>query len=333
VYVLLTSIAGSVVLSRIERLTEFLTAGAAVGLAGLASIAAFQSASPLADLRGAVELSSAAAVNATLATGLAALGALAAGALFGITTSIQLLELARPDHPLLRQLQLLAPGTYHHSILIGNLAESAAAAIGADVLLCRVTAYYHDVGKTLRPYFFIENQTQGHNPHDGLDPLASATIVIAHVLDGAELAADNGLPQPVIDAIYQHHGTTRVEYFYHRAMEMHGQEQVDEADYTYPGPRPQTREMAILMLADVAEAAVRAANTQSPTEVDAVLERVFEQRLTTGQLDQSELTLRDIQRIRKAFVGVFRRMYHPRIQYPTGVAPSAAEGKSESTEA
>jgi cyclic-di-AMP phosphodiesterase PgpH len=330
VYVLLGGIAGSVVLSHVERLSAFLTAGAAVALTNLAVIAAFRAAEPVADWRGVWELAAAALVNATLATGLTALAALAAGALFGITTSIQLLELARPDHPLLHELQVRAPGTYHHSILIGNLAEAAADAIGADILLVRVAAYYHDVGKSLRPYFYIENQLTGQNPHDGLEPHASARIVVAHVTEGAKLAASHHLPRSVIDAIWQHHGTSRAEFFYHRALEQLGEGQVDETAFRYPGPRPRSREMAILMLADVSEAVVRAASPQSPEEIEAVLERIFRQRLDSGQLDDSDVTLHDLQGIREAFMRVFRRMYHPRVQYPTGIEPApppAAQGR------
>lgn len=337
VFVLLGSIAGSVVLGHVERFTAFLVAGLAVAVVDLSVIAGFHLADPLMDLRGVSELIGASIVNATLSAGLAALGALAAGALFGVTTSIQLLELARPNQPLLRQLQLRAPGTYQHSLLISNLAEAAASAVGADALLVRVASYYHDVGKVVRPYFFIENQLTGHNPHDGLDPHASARIIIAHVPEGAELARQAGLPEPIIDGILQHHGTTRVEYFYHKAVQELGEESVDEAAFRYPGPLPQSPEMAILMLADASEAAVRAASPDSSEEIDSVLRRIIQSRLNAGQLQDSELTLSDLKRIRGAFVDVFKSVYHPRIQYPEGVLPAdeqadAAEEQKEAAQ-
>ncbi|MFN2115462.1 MAG: HD family phosphohydrolase [Anaerolineae bacterium] len=329
VFVLLGSVAGSVVLGHVERFSAFLFAGLAVASVGIATIAGFRVADPSLDLRGASELISAAAVNAALSTGLAALGALGAGALFGVTTSLQLLEIARPNHPLLRQLQLRAPGTYQHSIQIANLAEAAAAAIGADALLVRVGAYYHDVGKIVRPYFFVENQLTGQNPHDGLDPYASARIIISHVPDGVDLAQRHGLPPPIIDAILQHHGTMRAEYFYYQAAEQLGEERVEESAFRYPGPRPQTPEMAILMLADAAEAAVRAESPKSTDEIEQVLGRIFQSRLSSGQLQDSDITLSDLQRIREAFLAVFKSIYHPRIQYPAGIAPAPTEDVAE----
>lgn len=322
-YVAAGGVVGAVVLGRVERFSAFLLAGTAVGVANLAVIAGFRLAEASPDLRGASELAAVALGSGALSSGLAALFVMASGPMMGITTSVQLMELARPDHPLLRDLQLHAPGTYQHSLLLGNLAEAAADAIGADVLLVRVAAYYHDVGKASRPLFFIENQLPGQNPHDDLDPESSARLVIAHVTDGVELARSSRLPVVIIDGIREHHGTTRAEFFYRKAVDEAGGTPVDESRFRYPGPRPRSRETAILMLADAAEAAVRAASPRSAAEMAEVLERIFKARVDQGQLDDSDLTLRDIQRVREVFLSVLQSVYHPRIRYPDGIAPRA----------
>jgi cyclic-di-AMP phosphodiesterase PgpH len=187
--------------------------------------------------------------------------------------------------------------------------------------LVRVTAYYHDIGKIVRPQLFIENQLPGQNPHDALDPAASARLLIAHVTDGEQLARGHGLPQVIIDGILEHHGTLRTEYFYQKAAKESGQADLDDSAFRYPGPRPRSRETAILMLADASEAAVRAASPRSGLELEDVLERIFRQRIVSGQLDDCNLTLRDIQRVREVFVGVLQSIYHPRIRYPEGMEP------------
>lgn len=320
-YVFIGSLAGAVALGRVDRLKAFLIAAAAVAAANLAVSIGFELIGPALDLGRLPALAGMALVNAALSAGLAWLGIVAAGALFGVTTSIQLLELMRPDHPLLHELQLKAPGTYQHSIVLSNLAEAAATAIGADALLTRVGAYYHDIGKSLRPYFFVENQMAGINPHEGLDPATSARIIIEHVPEGAELARRHGLPEAVIDFIWQHQGTLRAEYFYRTAVAQAGEDAVDEAAFSYPGPRPQSRETALLMLADATEAKVRAESPHSVDEIDAIVEDIIHARLDAGQLDDSDLTLRDLRRIRRAFVQTLRSMYHPRVQYPAGIEP------------
>jgi len=240
------------------------------------------------------------------------------GRAFGITTSLQLLDLARPTHPLFRQLLLKAPGTYHHSIIVGNMAERAAELVGADPLLARVGAYYHDIGKTQRPYFYIENQAEGSNPHDRLDPKTSAQIIIGHVRDGVALAREYGLPERVQDIIAQHHGTTTAAFFYRTASKEakeQGTGEVNEDDFRYPGPRPDTREAAIVMLADV-EAVVRSVRPASPAEMEDLIRQFIEEKLISGQLDRCHLTLRDLDHIREAFSGVLKSIFHPRIQYP-----------------
>ncbi len=320
VFTLAGSLAGSIVLSRVERLVTFLLAGLAVAVTLLAVLVAFRLPGAEIDLQGLTDLAIAALGNGVLSTGLTTLAVMAVGSIFGVTTSLQLLELARPDHPLLKELQTKAPGTYAHSLVLANLAERAASAIGADPLLVRVGSYYHDVGKTVRPYFFIENQVPGYNPHDRLAPATSVDLIREHVAAGAELARQHRLPEAIIDFIWQHHGTTRMEYFYRRAVSELGEEEVDEDDYRYPGPRPTSRETAIVMLADGAEAAVRAAEPESNEQIDEVIQRIFKSRLDEGQLADCDLTLRDLSAIRGAFLSVLRSMYHPRVKYPEQIS-------------
>ncbi|HEY8416859.1 MAG TPA: HDIG domain-containing metalloprotein [Limnochordales bacterium] len=235
---------------------------------------------------------------------------------FGITSSIRLLELSNPNHPLLRKLLMEAPGTYHHSILVGNLAEAAAEAIGADQLLVRVGAQYHDIGKTKRPYFFVENQFGGENPHDKLSPTLSTLIIISHVRDGVELAREYHLPQVIVDFIREHHGTDLVKYFYQKAVENAKGEPVDEKDFRYPGPRPQSKETALVMLADAVEASVRSLGRPTPGRIEGFVRRIIRERLEAGELDESDLTLKDLDKIADAFVRVLTGIFHKRVEYP-----------------
>jgi putative nucleotidyltransferase with HDIG domain len=236
------------------------------------------------------------------------------------------MELSNPNHPLLHRLMQEAPGTYYHSIIVGNLAERAAEVIGADPLLVRVGAYFHDIGKVVRPYFFIDNQAGRTNIHDELPPSSSARIIIDHVREGLELARRYRLPAQVAQFIPQHHGTTTASYFYQRALQE--EETVNPEDYRYPGPRPQSREAAILMLADSVEATVR--SLVQSGKLQEMLEKkkegedplaklvagIIEQRVREGQLDESDLTFRDLRRIGQAFTEVLHGVYHPRIVYP-----------------
>ncbi|HEY8391539.1 MAG TPA: HDIG domain-containing metalloprotein [Capillibacterium sp.] len=238
--------------------------------------------------------------------------------LFGLTSPLSLLELANPNMPLLKRLLIEAPGTYHHSILVGNLAEAAADAIGADSLLVRVGAYYHDVGKLRRPYFFVENQITNDNPHEKLAPSLSTLIITSHVRDGVELARSYGLPQCIIDIIEQHHGTDLIRYFYQQASEkvQEEKETVEKTDFSYPGPRPQTKEAALIMLADAVEAAARAMGQPSSARLEALVDKILKERLETGQLDETNLTLRDLDKIKDAFLKVLGGIFHHRIKYP-----------------
>jgi len=238
---------------------------------------------------------------------------------FKITTSISLMELANPGQPLLKELLMKAPGTYNHSILVGNLAESAADAIGADPILARVGAYYHDIGKIKRPYFFIENQLGESNPHEKLTPALSALILSSHPKDGLEIGRKGKLPQAVLDFITQHHGTGIMGYFYHKAVEEAGDpEKVKESDFRYPGPKPQSKEVALVMLADSVEAAVRSMNV-SGEKLEAAVKKIIQDKLNDGQLEDSDLTMRDLKLIAQSFTQVLNGIYHSRIEYPENV--------------
>lgn len=238
--------------------------------------------------------------------------------LFGVTSAIRLLELSNPNQPLMRRLLMEAPGTYHHSMIVGNLSEAAAEATGGDSLLVRVGSYYHDIGKIKRPYFFVENQFNGSNPHDKYSPHLSTLIITAHVRDGVELAREYRLPEVLIDFIRTHHGDDLVKYFYNKALEQ-GEHQVDEETFRYPGPKPQTKETAIVMLADSVEAAARAMKRPTPGRIESLVRRIIKERLEDGQLDESPLTLKDLHLIGDAFINVLNGIYHQRIEYPEKV--------------
>ncbi|MGE5707412.1 MAG: HD family phosphohydrolase [Bacteroidota bacterium] len=236
--------------------------------------------------------------------------------IFGITTVFKLMELANPSHPLLRQLLLKAPGTYHHCILVGNLGEAAAEALGADPLLVRVGAYYHDIGKIKRPYFFIENQLGMDNQHERINPRLSTLVITSHVREGLELAREHRIPKAVQDFISQHHGKSLVSYFYHQAIQSENPKQVQEEHFRYPGPRPQTKETAIVMLADAVEASVRSLNRPTPEQIEAMVRKIVHSRLSDGELSESPLTLKEIETIIGTFNRILQGLYHTRIEYP-----------------
>ncbi len=240
--------------------------------------------------------------------------------LFNLVTPAKLMELSNPNHPLIRRMILEASGTYHHSIIVANLAEAAADAIGANGLLARVGAYYHDVGKLKRPLYFKENQI-GDNPHDRTDPMVSAAILTAHPTDGVLLAEKYRMPQPILDIIAQHHGDTPVMYFYGRCVEQNGAENVDIDDFRYPGPKPQTREAAIVMLADTIEAAARTAPDRSAEGLEKLIRKLIRGKMDDGQLNDAPITLKDVERATKAFVTVLGGVFHQRIEYPDLVIP------------
>ncbi len=236
-------------------------------------------------------------------------------AAFHLATPSRLLEITNPNQPLMKRLMLEAPGTYHHSIIVANLAESAADKIGANAYLARAGAYYHDIGKLKRPGYFSEN-VRGGNPHENTDPYVSAAILTAHTRDGALIAQKEHLPPEVQDIILQHHGVTPVMFFYHKALQMAGGNHVDINDFRYAGPKPQTKEASIVMLADTIEAAVRSMKDPTPKGIDQFIERLIRGKLEDGQLSDCQLSLQDIDQICTSFSGILKGVYHERIEYP-----------------
>ncbi len=238
--------------------------------------------------------------------------------LFETATDLKLLELSNLNRPLLKQLMRTAPGTYHHSLMMGELAEAAAEAIGANPLLCRVGAYYHDIGKVKKPVYFIENHMDALKRHEKLSPHLSSLIVVSHVKEGIELALEHRLPPAIVDLIPQHHGTRLVTYFYEKAKESQDPDlsEVKEEDYRYPGPKPQTREAAILMLADAVEAAARTLNDPTPARIQGLVQRLANSIFIEGELSECDLTLKDLHQIAKAFVRVLTASHHHRVDYP-----------------
>lgn len=330
-YLIVSGWTGALALGRNQRVNAIILAGVYVGMVNAAMAYIYNLTLELNDV-GLLVL--AGLFNGIfLSTALALVGLLVLGNLFGITTAIQLVDLGRPTQPLLRQLLLKAPGTYHHSLMVSNLAEQAAERIGADSLLVRVMAYYHDIGKMQRPYFFIENQPEGMtNVHEKLDPKVSAQIIISHTKDGLEMAAKYRLPRAIKDGIAQHHGTSLVKFFYYQAMETaKGIDQdVDEAAFRYPGPKPQNRENGILMLADGSESAVRALKPRSADEIDEIVQKIIAHNLNSGQLDECDLTISDLRSIRSAFVDILQGVHHPRVKYPEQVEAEKPSDAAES---
>jgi len=328
-YILLGGLAGIVAIRRGDRYAVFLQAGVACAAVYAGVVLSFALLGSW-DTTGLVQLLGASAAAAA-GSAIAAIGTFAVlGNVFGILTVFQLLELANPSQPLLRRLLVEAPGTYHHSLMVGNLAERAAEAVGADPLLVRVAAYYHDIGKLEDPQAFIENQAGGENIHDILAPAESAQVLGRHVRAGIDLAYRNRLPKSLIAFIPQHHGTSRMSYFWAKARgeaaaPYGGPETVegrraadalDESTYRHGGPKPQSREAAILMLADGVEASVRSLSSRDEVAIRAMVGRIIAERLEDGQFDECDLTLRDLERTREAFVGQLLGMYHQRIAYP-----------------
>jgi hypothetical protein len=318
-YYLLTGLFGVLSVGRAMRITYFFGAGAAVAATGAIVVTIFRL--PLANTgwMTLATLGGAALLYGVSSAGLTVLLQFFLAQFLGMTTALQLMELSRPDHPLLQQLLRNAPGTYQHSLQVANLAEQAAERIDADTLLTRVGALYHDVGKTLNPIFFIENQAAGSpNPHDSLDPYESSEIIIRHVTDGLELANKYRLPSRIQDFISEHHGSMITRYQYIKAVERAGgdEDAVDEEPFRYPGPRPRSRETAILMLADGSEARVRAGKPKDADELRFMIEGIVQARMTSGQLGNTDLTLRDLEEIVDSFTATLRGIYHPRIEYP-----------------
>lgn len=236
-------------------------------------------------------------------------------AVFGILSTMKLIELSNPNHPLLRKLLMETPGTYHHSVMVANLAEAACESIGANGLLARVGSYYHDVGKTKRPTFFIENQMNMENPHDNIAPQLSKTIIIAHVSDGADMLREYRLPKEIIDIAEQHHGTTLLKYFYHKATTM-SDSPIPESDFRYPGPKPQTKEAAIVGIADGVEAAVRSMAKPTPAKIESIVRKIINDRLEDGQFNENDLTFKELDLVATTICETLQGIFHSRIEYP-----------------
>jgi cyclic-di-AMP phosphodiesterase PgpH len=328
-YALLGGMAGILAIRRGDRLGMFIQAGAAAFVAQALVVTAFSLLGER-DPTGVAQLIGAAGLSAGVAA-VAAIGSFAVlGSVFGLLTVFQLLELANPSQPLLRRLLIETPGTYHHSLMVGNLAERAAEVIGADPLITRVAAYYHDIGKLANPAAFIENQAGGENVHDQLSPEESAQILKQHVADGIDLAYQSRLPKPVIAFIPQHHGTAVMSYFSAKAKELaadvyggldteegrRAAESIDARRFRHAGPKPQSREAALIMLADGVEASVRSLASRDEAAIRAMVQRIIAERMDDGQFDDCDLTLRDIKRIEDAFVAQLLGMYHQRVAYP-----------------
>lgn len=248
---------------------------------------------------------------------------------FGYTTDISLLELANLDRPILRQLMIEAPGTYHHCVVVGSMVEAAAADIGANPLLAKVSGYYHDIGKVKKPLYFIENQAGERNRHDKLAPSMSSLILISHVRDGVEIAQKNKLGQLIIDIIQQHHGTSLIHYFYEKAKQLKGESAVQINDFRYPGPKPQTKEAGLVMLADVVEAASRTLDNPTPSRIQGLVQHLINKIFSDGQLDNCELTLKDLNSIAKSFNKILNGIYHHRIEYLESMAKDTSKVKND----
>ncbi len=326
-YYLVSSLCGILILGPARRVWAYFRSGLGIALSGAAMIVAFRLVTSQLDLVGIATLFGAAAFNGLASASLALLLQFTLAQTLGLTTALQLLEISRPDFPLLQYFLRNAPGTYQHSLQVANLAEQAAERIGADPLLTRVGAIFHDVGKAVNPQFFIENQMPGNlDTHDDMDPAEAAAAIICHVTDGVAMARKHRLPRRLDDFILEHHGTLITRYQYKRAVERAGgdESKVDIEKFRYPGPPPQSRETALLMLADGAEARARAASPKDETALRALIRDVIDSAQREGQLDNTKLTLRDLRLVTESFVTTLRGSYHPRIQYP-GSERSAAE--------
>jgi len=312
---LLGGILGVLFVTRVRNREKLVRAGVELSLAiaGVSMITA----SLFEDLRFLLVAGAFGFLNGVLST-LLTLGALPVlERISGVTTPMRLLELASPDNPLMEELISKAPGTYSHSVIVGNMADAAAQEIGADALLARVGSYYHDIGKVKRPAFFVENQPAGFNGHDKLKPNLSALVITAHVKEGVDMANEYHLPKEITEIIQQHHGTSLIRYFYARALqEGESRDSVSESRFRYPGKKPQSKEAAIVMLADAIEAMAKTLEKPSPVKLEQLTRSLIKERLEDGQLSESKLTLGDLDKISKAFVRILSGMYHERVEYP-----------------
>ena len=315
VYYFLGSIVAALSVIRCKKRTAVLRAGALIGLVNLIAIACIDLYRGELLTRGIYDLS--AGILGALSVSMIVSASLPFfESLFDVTTDFKLLELLDPNQPLLKELVYKGPGTYHHSILIGNLAEAAAEAIGENPILARVGAYYHDIGKVHKPEYFIENQRPTENKHDRLMPSMSSLIIASHVKEGVEIARAHKVPSMVVDIIQQHHGTSLITYFYQKAKDLQPYVKIAEEDYRYPGPRPRTKVAAIVMLADSVEAASRTLDDPSPQRIQALTSSVITRIFLDDQLSMCDLTLKDLREISKSFNLILSGIFHHRIDYP-----------------
>lgn len=333
----LTGLVGALSVRKLRKRGELMRAGFYAGLAGFISVTALRLIQPEAGgLAQQAWTEFGKECGANILTGI--FTAMLVGgmlpvleAVFRVTTTISWIELADLNHPLLRRMTLEAPGTYHHSLMVANLAEAAAEAIGANATICRVCSYFHDIGKLVKPEYCIENITGDDNPHDDLTPSMSALVVIAHVKDGVDLAVRHRLNREIIDVIQQHHGTSLVYYFYRRALDQQEEmkksvaegkasesdiPEVNTSSFRYPGPRPSFRESAIISLADAVESASRTLTKPTPQKIESLVEEIIRARVRDGQLDECDLTLRELSLVRDSFTKTLRTSLHRRIPYP-----------------
>jgi cyclic-di-AMP phosphodiesterase PgpH len=323
---LLGGLAGIFAVRRAERVNHYAMAGASVGFVTFAVLFAFWLLSPERGSDDLVWMLLASALGGFACAVITVGATVILGVMFGVTTRIQLMELAQLSHPLLRELQEKAPGTFHHSVIVGNLAERAADLVGADSLLVRVGCYFHDIGKITKPEYYIENQMESGNPHDKLQPNVSAKLVSEHVRNGLQLTGRYRVPTRVRAFIPEHHGTRLVTYFYRKASAH--DPTTDPEKFRYPGPKPQSKETAIVMLADSVEAVVRSSRDRSHDRIDALVDGVIAERVAEGQFDECDLTMRDLRIIGESFKSTLRGIYHPRIEYPS---PTKAELQTAGT--
>jgi putative nucleotidyltransferase with HDIG domain len=319
----LGGVAGVLTVRQAERVNRYVFAGVSTGLVSFAILFAFWLLMPGRDEVDVAWMIVSAALGGFGSSILALGGTVTLGVMFGVTTRIQLMELSQLSHPLLRRLQEDTPGTFHHSMQVGTLAERAADRVGADPLLARVGAYFHDIGKVENPQYYIENQLDGVNPHDALDPETSAKMIFEHVKQGLKLTRKHRVPPRVRAFVPEHHGTRLVTYFYRKANAV--DPATDGEKYRYPGPRPQSPETGIVMLADSVEAVVRASEDHSFEKIDEIVDQVVAERIAEGQMDDCDLTMRDLRTIAETFKSTLHGIYHKRIEYPPAASDESTK--------
>lgn len=324
VYLAFSGIVATLTLGKAERVNSFFWAGLSAAVANAGIVLIFRLNDPGTDALGIATLLAASLVNGITAAAVTLSGFFVLGYIFDITTSLQLVELARPNHPLLQYMLRQAPGTYQHCLQVANLAEQAAERIGANTMLIRVGALFHDVGKSSRPEYFVENQLDGVNPHHQLSPEMSSRYIVDHVIDGLKMAARHRLPGAIRACIAEHHGTMITRYQFQQAIEAAGGDEslIDKSHFQYPGPKPQSKETALLMLADGCEAKTRSDRPHSVEEIEKIVNYIVDTRLAAGQLDECDITLHDLKLVRESFVDTLRSFFHSRLQYPEEKIPA-----------